>query len=64
MELRRIRVTRSSMRVCANGHAEPIPGTEKEVWLVECGNCLQFTGEDGNYCGWCGVKRKDTSASD
>ena len=54
MEQTRRQVTRVNLRVCANGHAEPIPGTEQDAWQIRCRVCQDWTWEEGNYCVNCG----------
>jgi len=43
----------ADLRVCANGHTEAIPGTERDEREVVCPHCFRWT-LDANYCQRCG----------
>lgn len=45
----------AQLRVCDDGHVEPIPGTEQMETELICHGCFEWT-LDANFCGWCGKK--------
>ncbi len=54
----RIKVMKTKLEVCVDGHVASEKETGVEAWMILC-SCGEYTWEDGNYCIMCGVKLKE-----
>jgi len=54
----RIKVRKTKLEVCVDGHIASAQDTGVDAWMIVCA-CGEYTWEDGNFCIMCGIKLKE-----